>query len=228
MWLELRARGCCTFAAHDVCVKGLGCPATSQHGAPAPERIHAQAQVHPKRTSGIVVYQDASGTKHALAAGKKGAVVDFPCDTTDDDGPSIGLRRKVETHKAMSPGNAKLQKQLDNWIAEFEDEEERKRKAADEAAADDGWTLVTKGAGRKRKHGALCLRTLMVGRTQLNTLQNQSRELLRALVDVAPRNRCTGRLKGHSTTERAHIRRKHCQRGHLASGCASASRAQET
>lgn len=35
----------------------------------------------------------------------------------------------------------------------YEAEEERKRTAAEQNAADDGWTVVTRKAGRKRKQG---------------------------------------------------------------------------
>ena len=51
------------------------------------------------------------------------------------------------------PGTANLQAQLNEWMENFELEEVRKA-AAEAAAADDGWTLVTNKAGRKRAKGA--------------------------------------------------------------------------
>ena len=112
-----------------------------------------QVRLHPKHTSAIVVFAEPAGTAAALAAGKKSAVIEFPI-ADEDAGPSEGLRGMVEAHKASYPGNGVLQKQLDDWMVEFEQEEERKRVEAENAAAEDGWTVVTKGAGRKRKSGA--------------------------------------------------------------------------
>ena len=42
----------------------------------------------------------------------------------------------------MKPGNAELQAALDEWMAEFEAEEEARRAAALAVQQDDGWTLV--------------------------------------------------------------------------------------
>ena len=67
----------------------------------------------------------------------------------------MGLRAYVEAHKSLFPGNEKLREELDAWMEEYEAEEERKRIAAQQAAADDGWTVVTRKAGRKRKQGML-------------------------------------------------------------------------
>ena len=113
-----------------------------------------QVQVHPKRTSAIVVFTGKSALSAALKAARRGTVVDYAVPD-EPAGESTGLRARVEAHKAQYPGNAALQKSLDKWMESFEQEEERKRKAAEEAAAGDGWTVVTKRAGRKRKSGTL-------------------------------------------------------------------------
>lgn len=112
--------------------------------------------MHPKRTSAIVVFESKSALSAALKAARRGTVVDYAVPD-EPEGEATGLRARVEAHKAQYPGNATLQRSLDTWMADFEAEEERKRKAAEEAAAGDGWTVVTKRAGRKRKSGApLC------------------------------------------------------------------------
>jgi ribosomal RNA-processing protein 7 len=116
------------------------------------EILILQVVVHPKRTSSIVLFHEACALTAALSAGRQGTVVELPEDK-DDEGPSEGLRAMVEAHKARYPGNTVLQKQLDEWMEAFELEEERKRKEAEEAAAEDGWTVITKRAGRKRKQG---------------------------------------------------------------------------
>lgn len=47
-------------------------------------------------------------------------------------------------HRAARPGNAALQKQLDDWMEEFEAAEERKRREREAAMAEDGWTVVVR------------------------------------------------------------------------------------
>lgn len=65
----------------------------------------------------------------------------------------MGLRAYVDAHKSAFPGNQKLKEELDTWMEAYEAEEERKRIAAQQSTADDGWTVVTRKAGRKRKQG---------------------------------------------------------------------------
>lgn len=87
-----------------------------------------------------------------LAAAKKGAKVAYATNTQENHQHPTGLRKYVETHKAQYPGNDTLENQLNMWMVAFEEAEERKRLAL-EAAGDDGWTVVTRKAGRKRKSG---------------------------------------------------------------------------
>jgi hypothetical protein len=56
----------------------------------------------------------------------------------------------VEQHKALKPGNAELQAALDEWMEEFEAEEERRRAEALAVQQDDGWTLVQRHKVRRR------------------------------------------------------------------------------
>ena len=48
----------------------------------------------------------------------------------------------VEEHKAATPGNNALQKQLDSWTDAFEAADAARQEAVSKAAAEDGWTLV--------------------------------------------------------------------------------------
>jgi hypothetical protein len=64
----------------------------------------------------------------------------------------------VEQHKALKPGNAELQAALDEWMEEFEAEEERRRAEALAVQQDDGWTLVQR---HKVRTGGLLLELLV-------------------------------------------------------------------
>jgi hypothetical protein len=59
----------------------------------------------------------------------------------------------VEAHKSLKPGNATLQRALDDWMAAFEEEEERRRAAAAAAMEEEGWTVVARHKGRKKNVG---------------------------------------------------------------------------
>ena len=50
----------------------------------------------------------------------------------------------VEEHKAATPGNNAVQKQLDSWTEAFEAADAARQQAVSKAAAEDGWTLVTR------------------------------------------------------------------------------------
>lgn len=57
--------------------------------------------------------------------------------------------------QAQYPGTAALQEQLNTWTEDYEAAEEAKRLEAEKAQADDGWTVVTNKAGRKRASGTV-------------------------------------------------------------------------
>mmetsp|Transcript_12655 Transcript_12655/g.22594 ORF Transcript_12655/g.22594 Transcript_12655/m.22594 type:complete len:165 (-) Transcript_12655:539-1033(-) len=67
-----------------------------------------------------------------------------------DSGDCIGLKAWVADHKAQTPGNEVLKENIDNWIANFEAEEEERQRAKLAAVAGDGWTVVVRSKGRKR------------------------------------------------------------------------------
>ena len=50
----------------------------------------------------------------------------------------------VKKHKAKTPGNRALQHQLDEWMEQWEASEKELHESATAAAADEGWTVVTK------------------------------------------------------------------------------------
>jgi hypothetical protein len=67
----------------------------------------------------------------------------------------------VHEHKSRRPGNKALQQRLDEWVAAFEAEEERKERARTQAMAEDGWTVVTRGKGRAKttEEGGMTVRS---------------------------------------------------------------------
>jgi len=66
--------------------------------------------VHPKRTSGIVLYSDEESVGAALAAARKGQVVDYK--VPEQPGPS-GLKAAMESHKVRGLRAAKERRVVD-------------------------------------------------------------------------------------------------------------------
>jgi Ribosomal RNA-processing protein 7 (RRP7) C-terminal domain len=112
-----------------------------------------QVQVHPKHTSAVAVYKATSGADAALRAARKGTTVEFLLGPSPEAVGPTGLRKLVQEHKAQYPGNEVLLKHLNEWMAAFEEREAEKQREAEAPAADDGWTVVTRNGGRKRKQG---------------------------------------------------------------------------
>ncbi|GIL93679.1 hypothetical protein Vretifemale_21082, partial [Volvox reticuliferus] len=56
----------------------------------------------------------------------------------------------VHEHKAARPGNDVLQRQIDDWMDDFDAEQERKARERQAAMGEDGWTVVARAKGRKR------------------------------------------------------------------------------
>ncbi|KAF5831389.1 ribosomal RNA-processing protein 7-domain-containing protein [Dunaliella salina] len=117
-----------------------------------------QTVLHGNKKSGMVAFMDEASVAAALEAAKHGQIVEVePLEEDEDEGPSststndaTGLRGWVNAHKAKRPGNAELQRQLDTWVAEHEEEEARAERAQQAAMAEDGWTVVVRSKGRKR------------------------------------------------------------------------------
>lgn len=62
----------------------------------------------------------------------------------------------MEEHKALKPGNGELQAALDEWMEEWEAEEEHKRQEALKAQEDDGWTVVQRHKASGCQGGVAC------------------------------------------------------------------------
>ncbi|KAK9831949.1 hypothetical protein WJX81_001994 [Elliptochloris bilobata] len=103
--------------------------------------------VHAEQTSAIVVFAKVAARDKALKAAAKGRSLELELPLPDKP---YGLKAWVEAHKALFPGNAVLRQQLDEWTEAHEAEEERRKAAAAEAANCDGWTVVTRKAGRRK------------------------------------------------------------------------------
>lgn len=103
--------------------------------------------IQPSKTSAVLLFQDASSVTAALKAAASGAVIECEHEVS---GQPRGLKAWVQQHKAKRPGNAALSEQLDKWMEQYDVEEERQRKAREEAMAEDGWTVVVRSKGHKR------------------------------------------------------------------------------
>ena len=106
-----------------------------------------RAAVHGSRVSAVVLYSSKQGRDGVLKAATKGKTIRL------DVQPPVGahgLKAWVVAHKAEKPGNNELQQQLDDWMEEFEAEEERRKTEARAAMEEDGWTVVQRHKGRKK------------------------------------------------------------------------------
>ncbi|KAF8072922.1 Rrp7a [Scenedesmus sp. PABB004] len=106
-----------------------------------------QTVMHPSKRSAALVFESPEGVASALSHARGGQVVE--CALPLPDGP-LGLKAWVAEHKAARPGNAELQKQLDDWMEAHEAEAAAREAARQQAMAEDGWTVVVRSKGRKR------------------------------------------------------------------------------
>lgn len=110
-----------------------------------------RAAIHGSGLSAVVLYDSAKGVSKAQRAATKGRPIQL--NVQRSEGP-YGLKRWVEIHKALKPGNAQLQQQLDEWTEAYEEEEQRRKEEALRAMEDDGWTVVQRHKGRKKNVSA--------------------------------------------------------------------------
>lgn len=75
----------------------------------------------------------------------------------------------VEQHKAKTPGNRALQHQLDEWMEQWEASEKERHESVAAAAADEGWTVVTKQRV-SYSAGVLNSQSCLSGHAQIVTL----------------------------------------------------------
>lgn len=108
--------------------------------------------VHGSRVSAVVIYADKKGRDALLKYATKGKVIIV--NNTQEEGKYFGLKSWVEAHKAQKPGNVELQRQLDEWMEDYEAEEQKKKEEAMQAMEGDGWTVVQRHKGRKKSSTA--------------------------------------------------------------------------
>jgi hypothetical protein len=108
--------------------------------------------VHGSRVSAVVVYTDKRGRDALLKSATKGKVT--VVNNAQEEGKYFGLKSWVEAHKAQKPGNAEMQRQLDEWMEDYEAAEQRKKEEAIQAMEGDGWTVVERHKGRKKSASA--------------------------------------------------------------------------
>lgn len=102
--------------------------------------------LHHSQLSAILMFEKEGSTGKVLKAAAQSSVLDAPL--VEPTKPH-GLKGWVVAHKAKFPGNAILQKELDEWMAEYEGKEAAARAAA-KASTDDGWTVVARKPGRRK------------------------------------------------------------------------------
>ena len=106
-----------------------------------------RAAVHGSRLSAVVLYSSKKSRDALLKTAAKGKTIKL--DVRPPEGPQ-GLKAWVEAHKAQKPGNVELQRRLDEWMEDYEAEEERRKAASMAAMEEDGWTVVQRHKGRKK------------------------------------------------------------------------------
>eukprot|EP00250_Pteridium_aquilinum_P019860 c24609_g1_i2 orf=260-892(+) len=64
--------------------------------------------------------------------------------------PLLGMRKWLSDYHSKRPGFHALQQQIDDYIADFEAQEEKARQEREALAAEEGWTVVEHHKGRKK------------------------------------------------------------------------------
>ncbi|KAJ9523337.1 hypothetical protein QJQ45_005382 [Haematococcus lacustris] len=109
--------------------------------------------LHPARRSGMAVFEDPAARMTALKAAGHAQIIELTSAAQGlptNNLQATGLRAWVEQHKAARPEPEELQRQLDEWTAAHEAEEERRAKERQAAMGGDGWTVVVRSKGRKK------------------------------------------------------------------------------
>ncbi|KAL2919201.1 hypothetical protein HK105_201476 [Polyrhizophydium stewartii] len=124
-----------------------------------------RAWVRPIGSHAHVVFEDDESVERVLAmkprrrlwSDKVDNNEDAPGAEDPDDTTSnpLGISKWVLQHAAMFPDTSSLQTQVDHAMALFEDAEERARRELESrhnVPDEDGFVLVTRGAGRRNMH----------------------------------------------------------------------------
>jgi len=113
-------------------------------------KIHKVA-IHPEQKSAIVIFESSKSVKKILSSRKKSFTVLDPPQKRKADQGIFGL---LKDYRKARPGNKTLLSAANASILAIEAREERERKAREEAAASDGWTVVTSRKGRDKNRDA--------------------------------------------------------------------------
>jgi len=61
-----------------------------------------------------------------------------------------GMKKWIGNYKAKRPGVEVLQRQIDQWMADYDEREQQTERDREDAEAEDGWTVVVAKTGRKK------------------------------------------------------------------------------
>lgn len=134
--------------------------------------------LHQNKLSGIVAFNaDDKGmkaVKAALSAAASRDIVEWSLPHSEEP---TGVKAWVQEHKALRPGNKVLQKQLDDWVENFEEEEGRRGRDKKASMADDGWTVVVRSKGRAKisEEGGMVTKGGGVATAAAKEVQNRKR-----------------------------------------------------
>lgn len=71
-----------------------------------------------------------------------------PDSTTPE--PLQGMKKWIANYKSKRPGVEVLQRQIDQWMADYDARELQAKRDREAAEAEDGWTVVVAKTGRKK------------------------------------------------------------------------------
>ena len=105
--------------------------------------------LHVSKKSGMVKFQqeEKNAQKAALTAASSSSIIEWSLPESDEP---TGLKAWVQRHKESAPAPQVLQKQLDDWVAAYEEEEAAREKQKKTNMAEDGWTVVVRQKGRAK------------------------------------------------------------------------------
>jgi len=119
------------------------------------------AALHPSSKSAIVVFSRKKDAD-SLLKGKKAETKLLPSSAVSK--ANQGAYRLLKEYRKKRPGNKVLLERANAWIEAKEAEEEALRLAREQAAVDDGWTVVSSRKGRHKNRDAEGTNTKAVAR----------------------------------------------------------------
>lgn len=117
-------------------------------------KSHSAAQVKKKKKNAGVDVPKARKNVSERGKQKKVAAQEERKDIIEiqitESDPLLGMRKWLSEYHSKRPGFHVLQQQIDDYIADFEAQEEKARQEREAAAAEEGWTVVEHHKGRKK------------------------------------------------------------------------------